>query len=108
MLNGIQQVTWDGLTSIAKACGSGCVDISGGTEAGHDASGSHGAGTGVDILPNDQLTKYMASIGAQPTVGVTQAVTINGKSAHVLYEVTNTQVSTGGSVSSGPHWHISF
>ena len=110
---GFTQNTIKQLGALETGCGCN-VYITGGSETSvHDTGGSHPAGTGVDLQLNNQLTGYLQknsgeTMPAQPVAGATYNVTINGQPAKALYEVTGTQVTTGGSVSTGPHWHITF
>ncbi len=113
-LAGLQPTTLDGLAGIRATCGSTCVIVlSGGTEGGHTAGGSHNNGTAVDILTDPNLDRTIRSLtevqmradlaaqGCKTYRGV-----VGGVNGTFLYEPAGK--SCGGVTSSGTHWHASF
>ena len=114
--NGLQPNTITGIQDLANDCkinngGTDCgIVITGGTEAGHDANGSHSLGTAVDIsattaLANSIKTDYTFtssnSDGSCP-------IYTDAAGDTYLYEVSGDKC--GGAVAStgAPHFHVTY
>lgn len=97
-LNGLTDVATKSLISLKKACGETCsMVITGGTEAGHSATGGHGAGNSVDLRFNNNLDSFIQKNGGTPVqtdLGPLYTATINGRTTTFLKE------------SNPPHWHV--
>lgn len=100
-LNGLPAVALDGLAALGRNC-PGCLNLSGGTEAGHE---THGIGRPIiDSLPSQGLNQYLDVSSPTNRQTVTKVIRVQGKpdvTATFTYE-------TAGGGSSGNHWHIVF
>jgi len=97
-LNGLNDPAVFGVIDLHKTCGALCtVIITGGTEAGHSATGGHPTGDSLDIRFDSRLDSFIASKDTTPTptsLGNRYDTTINGKIVIFLKE--------------SDHWHVTF
>ncbi len=98
-VGGMPKSAIDGLIQLKKDC-SGCfVQVTGGTEGGHQ---THAVGRGqVDLKPSDDLNKFLGKPTPQNNDKVTKK--INGKDVIFVYEV----IGANGTAT-GNHWHVQF
>lgn len=105
-VNDLAETTKSGLKNLSEALGcttpttDTCLLITGGTEGGHTAGGSHDNGTAVDVSQaNSKLNAYIVDHGGTPvptSYGPVYTMTVKGQTVTVLQE------------SNPPHLHITF
>lgn len=99
-LNGLTDTTKDGLVSLKNSFGQN-ITITGGTEAGHSATGGHPTGDSVDLgfsYNNASLATYVdknkVAAPVQTSLGPQYTLNINGRTVTFLKE--------------SDHWHVTF
>jgi hypothetical protein len=113
-LNGLTEITKDGLVLIKKALTeSGCTScqmiITAGTESSvHAKTGDHPAGKAVDLKPDPALSTALGFPSPRDGDTKTKVFKIDGKpdiTVTFTYEVLG---GNAGGTSTGNHWHVSF
>jgi hypothetical protein len=101
-LNGLTPKAITGILNLQKTVNSK-IEITGGTESGHSATGGHSDGKSLDVSFNTKLDEYILSKDKNPV-----------KSNYKGYYLYTAPIDNKGTMATflretdPPHWHITF